>query len=72
MQLQGRVANLPFLNPDFEILAFFEYLWLFLEIKKCQAKSGFQKDLEIQVLEVLVQNPSTYLAENGCFALVID
>jgi len=25
---------LAFLKPDFEILAFFEHLWLFLEIKK--------------------------------------
>jgi len=30
----SRVANLAFLKPDFEILAFFEHLWLFLEIKK--------------------------------------
>jgi len=35
------VADLAFLKPDFEILAFFEHLWLFLEIKKSQAKSGF-------------------------------
>ena len=35
-----RVANLAFLKPDFEILAFFEHLWLFLEIKKPE-KSGF-------------------------------
>jgi len=29
-----RVANLAFLKPDFEILAFFEHLWVFLDIKK--------------------------------------
>jgi len=29
-----RVANLAFLKPDFEILAFFERLWLFLGNKK--------------------------------------
>ena len=28
-----KVANLAFLKPDFEILAFSEQLWLFLEIK---------------------------------------
>jgi len=36
-----QVANLVFLKPDFEILAFFEHLWLFLEIKKSRTKSGF-------------------------------
>ena len=36
-----RVANLAFLKPYFEILAFFEHLWLFLEIKKSQTKSDF-------------------------------
>jgi len=29
------------LKPDFEILAFFERLWLFMEIKKSQTKSDF-------------------------------
>ena len=29
-----RVDNLPFLKPDFEILTFFEHLWLFYSIKK--------------------------------------
>ena len=38
--LCSRVANLAFLKPDFEILAFFEHLWLFLEIKMSE-KSGF-------------------------------
>jgi len=39
-----RVANSPFLKLDFEILAFFEHLWLFLEIKKARQTlvfSGF-------------------------------
>jgi len=34
--LLTRVANLAFLKPDFEILACFEHLGLFLEIKKIQ------------------------------------
>jgi len=29
------------LKPDVEILAFFERLWLFMEIQKSQKKSGF-------------------------------
>jgi len=37
----ARVADLAFLKPDFKILAFFERLWLFLEIKKSQTKSVF-------------------------------
>jgi len=37
----GRVANLAFLKPDFEFLAFFERLWLFMEIKNSQTKSVF-------------------------------
>jgi len=36
-----RAANLAFLKPDFEILAFFERLWLFLGNKKSLTKSGF-------------------------------
>jgi len=40
-QVHCMVADLAFLKPDFEILAFLEHLWLFLEIKKSQAKSGF-------------------------------
>jgi len=39
--LCSRIANLAILKPDLEILAIFEHLWLFLEIKKCQTKSGF-------------------------------
>ena len=35
-----RIGNAAFLKPDFEILAFFEHLWLFLEIKMSE-KSGF-------------------------------
>jgi len=35
-----RVAILGFLKPDFEILPFFEHLWLFGN-KKSQTKSGF-------------------------------
>ena len=38
---KSRVATLAFLKPDFEILAFFEHLWIFLEIKKSLTKSGF-------------------------------
>jgi len=41
VNIPSRVANLAFLKPGFEILAFFENLWLFLEIKKSQSKSGF-------------------------------
>jgi len=37
-----------------------------------RALDGSRKDLEIQTLEVLVQNPTTYLAEKGFSALVID
>jgi len=34
-----------FLKPDVEILAFFERLWLFMEIQKSQKKSGlFQSE----------------------------
>jgi len=40
-ELRTRVANLAFLKPDFEILALFDHLWLFLEVKKSQTKSGF-------------------------------
>jgi len=36
-----KVANLAFLKADFEILAFFEHLWHFLDVKKKQTKSGF-------------------------------
>jgi len=39
--LLDRVANLAFLNPDFQFLAFFERLCFFLEIKKTQTKSVF-------------------------------
>jgi len=35
------------------------------------ALDGPRKDLKIQVLEVLVQNPTTYLAEKGFSALEI-
>jgi len=34
--LRNSVANLPFLKPDFEVLAFFEHLCLFLEIQKAR------------------------------------
>jgi len=37
----SRVANLAFLKPDFEILAFFEHLWLFLEMKKARQNLAF-------------------------------
>jgi len=37
-----------------------------------RALDGLRKDLKIQALEVLVQNPTTYLAEKGFGALVID
>jgi len=33
---------------------------------------GPRKDLEIQAVEVDMQNPTTYLAEKGFSALVID
>jgi len=32
---------LAFLKPDFEILAFFEHLWLFLQIKKARQNLAF-------------------------------
>jgi len=31
---------LAFLTPDFEILAFFEHLWLFLEIKSKKTRQN--------------------------------
>jgi len=37
----SRFDNSSFLKPDFEILAFFEHLWLFLEIKKSQKNLDF-------------------------------
>jgi len=37
-----------------------------------RALDGLRKDLKIQVLEVLVQHPTTYLAEKGFSVLVID
>jgi len=37
-----------------------------------KAVDGLRKDLEIQTLEVLVQNPTNNLAEKGLSALVID
>jgi len=36
-----------------------------------KALGGSRKDLEIQTLEVLVQNPTNYMAEKGFSALVI-
>ena len=44
--LIARCAILSFLTPDFDILAFFEHVWLFLEIKKARqnlAFSGFSQ-----------------------------
>jgi len=37
-----------------------------------RALDGSRKDLEIQTLEVLVLNPTNYMAEKGFSALVID
>jgi len=37
-----------------------------------RALDGSRKGLEIQTLEVLVQNPTNYMAEKGFSALVID
>jgi len=37
-----------------------------------RALDGSRKDLEIQTLEVLVQNPTNCMAEKGFSALVID
>jgi len=37
-----------------------------------RALNGSGKDLEIQTLEVLMQNPTNSMAEKGCSALVID
>jgi len=38
---QRRVANLAFLKPDFEILAFLNAFGFFWKSKRSQTKSGF-------------------------------
>ena len=50
-----RVANLAFLKPDLEILAFFERLWLFLEIKQSQTKSGFFQSEKLGSGKILLE-----------------
>ena len=45
-----RVTNVAFLKPDFKILAFFEHLWLFLEIKKARQNLAFSGFLQSERL----------------------
>jgi len=53
--LGSRVANLAFLKPDFEILAFFEHLCFF----------GNKKAIKIWLILVLLGKGLAFLVKNG-------